>query len=117
MVTDLQLQKWARSRAGKSRCKLIGETVAIFQKRLTGTYNAKLSAAQELWPELVGPELAEETFPSALRNGTLIVTVAHTAAKFTIEQLLLTALLEQMHSSLGGHIRQIRCTLQESSKA
>lgn len=117
MVTDQQLRQLAENRQRRATYTSLSELVDCTARHLNQSDHRRLKKAQELWLEVVEPELSALAFPSALRNGVLVVSVAEPAAKFTIEQIYRTPLLEQLRSVLGRSVRDIKCVLQSPTGA
>jgi predicted nucleic acid-binding Zn ribbon protein len=113
MVTDRQLAQIAENRYRRRDVQPLAETVLQIRQRFSGKTNQKLRALQDQWSQLLEPEIAELSFPSGLREGTLIVSVATPAAKFAIEQVYRAVLLEQFASISGKSVRTIKCVLED----
>jgi predicted nucleic acid-binding Zn ribbon protein len=62
---------------------------------------ARLAAAREAWPRIVGPSLAGMTVPLAVRGQRLRVGVAHATAAQEV-RLRRAAILRALNQEVGG---------------
>jgi predicted nucleic acid-binding Zn ribbon protein len=85
-------------RGGRRGLRPVGAAVGHLRRRLAPP--TLLAAAQQLWPEAAGEQIAEQSEPVAERAGTL--TVACRSAVWASELTMLApALLNQLNSKLG----------------
>ncbi len=70
-----------------------------------------LAGVRQVWAELVGPGLAEVSYPYQLRNNTLIVQVTTPAATFEIEQVKSAVLKNQISDIIGKRVEHIKCVV------
>ncbi|NLX04473.1 MAG: DUF721 domain-containing protein [Phycisphaerae bacterium] len=116
MPSDRQLEWIARNGRWRANYRPIGELVAGVAKALAQSNSPKLKAIQAAWPEIVGTELADLSFPSALKGAIITVSVATPAAKFEIDQIYRSAVLDELRTRFGRGIHEIKCTLQTLPK-
>jgi len=87
-------QQWVNGQRRQTATAL-GELVESFRRRLGDGKDSQLHRIQQLWPDLVGADLAGQCFPNALRRGILTVLVETSAARFELE-LRSTGILERV---------------------
>lgn len=68
----------------------------------------KLGALIDLWEQLVPHELAEHTTLTALRGGTLHVTVDSSAAAYELDRALRGGLEQQIRGQYRGTLLRVR---------
>ena len=112
-LNDRRMEKMVESRQVKITYKSIGELTEQIKEKIDKNTHPKLQALKELWPEIIGSELADLAFPYAVRDDILIVSVTTSSVKFTIEQMHKQVLLEQSREILGKYLRDIKCTLKQ----
>jgi len=111
MYTDKRLhQLWLNIRRPR-RYQPVGELLSPLRNQLSDPRKRGLDRIHAAWPEIVGPDLADLAFPSALQSDILIISVASPAVKFTVEQIYRSAILTQVREVAGKRIRDIKCTL------
>jgi hypothetical protein len=87
----------------------IRPTILAIQKDLTGRRSKKLSGIAAVWNDALGDDLANLAFPYELQSDILKVSVSSPSVRFTIEQLLKQAIIEQLNELSGSKIRDIKC--------
>jgi predicted nucleic acid-binding Zn ribbon protein len=97
-----------RRRKPQTRLQSIGEVLFSVLKKKGMTSKFEENALRKLWPKAVGPQIASQTQPDSLRNGTLFVK---TVSSVWVQQLHF--MKEEIRSKLnelsGKHlIKEIR---------
>jgi predicted nucleic acid-binding Zn ribbon protein len=88
----------------------ISDSLGALIKRFSRTDLVGVAALEDHWEELVGPEVAAHTQPSAVRGTTLVVVVDQPAWA-TQFRLVAGNLLERFAGVAGQHIERIETTV------
>jgi hypothetical protein len=114
MYTDKRLHQLWMNCQYRQRYQPVSELIVPFREKLSDRKNKQLAQINSIWTDIVGPDLADLAFPYALNSDILIISVASSAVKFTVEQIYRQAILEQIREQTGKRIREIKCTLNPS---
>ena len=112
MFDDKRLSQLWENAQHPPRYDAVGNVVLSFQAQLDEFQTKKLSRIKTIWPQIVGDDLADLSFPCRLRSDILVITVSAPAVKFELEQVYREAILEQIRDLTGKGLRDIKCVLE-----
>jgi len=85
-----------------------GEVLAHVFKRFGIKVNLELADLQAAWTKVVGPDIARQTFPYAVHNGTVQIEVPDPTWRYVLETTRKKAILEAVRTHSKGQITGLR---------